>query len=296
MKRLGLFFSGFAAFAAGCACLLPSAQPSRAYWHSVAQLTLTGAGCGGSCHVGCAEATNFLARAGGTTHDTDYTNLICGLVTDGVWSSFDGLWIFATDTLAHALLSLVSATYNATASGTPTFTADQGYSSSANTDFVNLTFNPSTATTPNFVQNTASFGFWGYDNVASVEAAMGQSATGVTGESNLFPKFTSNQFYTCVNSPNCGFVSNSTTQGFFTGDRINSTTIQDFRNGAQVGANVTDNSQVPENSAFKILSGLGGNVYIGKVSAAYIGGTLGTTKQGQLYSRLRTYMTAVGVP
>jgi hypothetical protein len=49
--------------------------------------------------------------------------------------------------------------------------------------------------------------------------------------------------------------------------------------------------------SFKVLAGITGtNVYIGQVSAAYIGGTLGATKQAQLYSRLRTYMTAVGVP
>jgi hypothetical protein len=96
-------------------------------------LLLTGAGVnpapsgGGG---GCSQATNFLARVSSAsltidgTHTTAYTNLICGLVTDGIITgsmsgsgsgasacgagSFDGLYIFATDTTAGSNQTLTT--------------------------------------------------------------------------------------------------------------------------------------------------------------------------------------------
>ena len=48
----------------------------------------------GSGATGCSQATAYLARATGeVTHAADLTTLICGLVTDGVWSKLDALYV-----------------------------------------------------------------------------------------------------------------------------------------------------------------------------------------------------------
>jgi hypothetical protein len=72
----------------------------------------------------------FLARTSGlnAAHRNAYTALIDGLVTDGVWTSLDALYITATDTTTNANLNLVSSSFPLTQTGTITFTADQGYS------------------------------------------------------------------------------------------------------------------------------------------------------------------------
>src|SRR5229473_5562637 len=86
--------------------------PASAQW-SEGRGWLTGAGWlplaqapGG----GCSQATTFLARTSGLsgTETTAYTNLICGLVTDGVYPSLDALYIFATNTTTTANLNLIS--------------------------------------------------------------------------------------------------------------------------------------------------------------------------------------------
>src|SRR6266550_2881831 len=81
------------------------------------QVPQTGAGKGTPSTGGCGSAaTNFLAR-NGNAHPTETTNLICGLVSDGIITGdlsgtagcgtvLSNLYIFATDTTGHANLNL----------------------------------------------------------------------------------------------------------------------------------------------------------------------------------------------
>ena len=71
-------------------------------------LTGIGATLPGSLHS--SQYTAFIARTSGLDagHLAAYATLIDGLVTDGLWSKFDALWIMATDTAANARLNLVT--------------------------------------------------------------------------------------------------------------------------------------------------------------------------------------------
>src|SRR5260370_1748066 len=80
-----------------------------------------------------AATTAFLARvvSNGTTLDATHINaykaLINGLVNDGVFSKFDGLWVLATQDFPTAKLNLVSSSFTLTNNGNdPTFGADRG--------------------------------------------------------------------------------------------------------------------------------------------------------------------------
>src|SRR5229473_4702071 len=134
--------------------------PASAQW-SEGRGWLTGAGWlplaqapGG----GCSQATTFLARTSGLsgTETTAYTNLICGLVTDGIITGtlsgatgcgtvLDGLYIFATNTTTTANLNLCGTSFGLTTSAAPSFTADRGYTGNGTTQFLDTGFIPSAA-------------------------------------------------------------------------------------------------------------------------------------------------------
>ena len=105
----------------GCAVAATNASGNSS---SVASNTLAIAGSGG-----CSQATTFIARTSGLsgTESAAYTAMICGMVTDGTWTLFDALYIFATNTTTSANLNLVSTNYNITVGVAPTFSADHGY-------------------------------------------------------------------------------------------------------------------------------------------------------------------------
>jgi hypothetical protein len=105
---------------------------------------------------GCSQATAFLARTSGLsgTQSTAYTTMICGMVTDGTFSLFDGLYVFATNTTTTAGLNLVSTSFTLTSNGSCTFTANAGYTGDAASCYQDPGFVPSSAA-GNMTQNSA---------------------------------------------------------------------------------------------------------------------------------------------
>jgi hypothetical protein len=128
--------------------------------------------------VVCPQAPAFLARANAITaldgtHTIAYTNLICGLVADGVWPKFDVLMVFATQSSGVSLLNLTNATYSATS--TATFTTDRGWFDSGVFRSILTNFNPIAAVGPQFTQNSAHISFWNLLNATSTVEALGDS-------------------------------------------------------------------------------------------------------------------------
>lgn len=133
------------------------AAPALLFRSSVAEAAFCSTTC---ASAGCAEATTFLARAPGLNalHVCAYKNLICGLVTDGLWTKFDVLYIFATQNTPTSLLNLVSTNYTGVPTLAPSFTADRGYFSTGG-PYIDPVFNASSSPSPNFVRDSAHISF-----------------------------------------------------------------------------------------------------------------------------------------
>ena len=246
-----------------------------------------------------AAAVAFLARTSGldTTHTNAYTALIDGLVADGVWPKLDLLHVYATQDSTTALLNLVSTSFNGTAGGSPTFTADRGFTgvNNSGTVQINLNFNP-TSGTPQYTQNSAHLSVWSATNT-------GQGAQAAIGDhfnqtSAVIPMFTDNQTYMAVNGGYITVVSASA-QGHFLANRSSSSAQQGYKNGGSIINNTTSPSGAVDNMNMYTLginfagTFFGSNVQNAAVS---LGSSLSSTDATNFYNRLRTYMTAVGVP
>lgn len=266
--------------------------------------------------AGCTAATNYLARTSGGNeagNAANITTLICGLVTDGAitgnlsgargcGSHFDAIWIGAQQNKTDSYLNLCGTSYSLTdPSAAVTFTTYQGWSgfSTNNAIILDTNFNATTATSPNFTQNSTAFGAWVYAviNEAS-NPIMGTDQGGLSGRSNLY----TNQANAMVSRNNFGSGATATvttpgTKGLFASERTTSTNTTLYWSGVSQG-NFTDVSAAPLNQDFII-----GNVLTGQttgtaqiISAAFISNQLGSSLQLAVNNRFRTYMTAVGVP
>lgn len=246
--------------------------------------------------LSCAQATTFLARANAVTtldatHTNAYSNLICGGVLDGWWAKLDVFHVYATQSSGVALLNLPNTTYTAT--GVPTFTADRGFSNSTTDNNVVSTFNPSTATTPNYTQNSAHLSAWSLNVGTTPTQVVGIGTSGT----NIFPEFTDGNLYLRVNdNPETSGFANTTTAGFFLGNRSAATVRQGYLNAVSVGTYGSSTS-VAENAPLVSVGSSGGaSNNSNKVAAISLGGSLTSTDVTNFYNRLRAYMTAVGVP
>ena len=251
----------------------------------------------------CAQGVTYLARTAGGNEGGNVANiqlLICGLVLDGVITGnmsttgcgapLDALYIFAQQTAADSVLNLCKTSFTAQG-GVNTFTALVGWNGFKTTGgSINSTFNSTTAPSPNYNQNSASYGFWSVGPVLSENANQVVSKNSGTGQSNMFAAFTDGLFYIRVNNSTVFGVSNPATKGLYVGERPSSTTVTPYVNGV-AQASSAQASEAPANSNY--FFGVGSSQTIAE---GHIGGALGAALNLALYNRLRIYMTAVGVP
>ena len=234
------------------------------------------------------QALAYLARTVGGNEGGNGANiatLIDGLVADGVWAKLDCLYVLAQQNATDAMLNLVGTSYPMTIlGGSPSFTAYVGYV--LNNAFLSSGFAPSSAPSPNYTQNSASIGVWMYASRVSSD----QSITNTVGSSGIYYNYPSTPNL-MIASLNGGQNQTNTpgTTGLYVADRSLSTNYNNYCNGVNQGLGGGASSAV-DTGQF-ILAGTPQTI-----SAAHIGASLGSAGQLALYNRLRTYMTAVGVP
>ncbi len=259
----------------------------------------TGAAGGGG---GGAEATAFLARTTGldATHTNAYIDLIDGLVADSIWSKLDILYIFATQDGTTALLNLVGTSYPAISNGSPTFTADLGFTgvNLSGSVWINTAFNPSTASSPQYTQNSAHISAWTSSSSNSDEKIMGVVESGA--ESIIIPRNSSNNAVLRVNV-GAGLPGQTVASafGYSLVTRTSSTSVLGYKDGV----NLFTNNAAASGAIALDIKILGVNHYNGnfygspyRCAGVSIGSSLSAGDVTAITSRLRTYMTAVGVP
>ena len=229
----------------------------------------------------------YLARTVGGNEGGNGTNiatLIDGLVADGVWAKLDALYVLAQQNATDSLLNLVGTSYSPTIwSGSPVFTSYKGYVFSGGV--FNTNFTPSSATSPNYALNSASFGFWAYSAITENVHQIGTSSA----VSGLYGDFSGSTISQINNTTQC-ITATSGALGLYAADRSSSSNVNNYYNGGSQGSASVASSAL-ESGVFL----LGGSTTM-PISAAFFGASLGSAGQLALYTRLRTYMTAVGVP
>lgn len=278
--------------------LLCAIVPASAFWQSRdSNYNKNIVSSGG----GCSQATTFLARTSLTGSDvTNYTNLICGMVTDGLITGdlsttgcgtlFDVLYIFASVNQTTALLNICGTNFTGNNTGL-TFTAYSGFTPVGG-QLLQTSFNPTTASpTPNYAQNSAHLSSWNLTNsvTTSVEinAGLGENIVFVGG--SVYARINDN--------PETGGFAVSDPRGHMLGNRSSSTARQLYQNASTTligGVTATygsEPSQALINGTLDMLT-TGDHT----LAMASIGGSLNSTQVTNFYNRLRTYMTAVGVP
>jgi hypothetical protein len=254
-----------------------------------------GSGSGGGAVT---NASAFLARTSGldTTHINAYTDLINGLDTDGLFSKFDLLHVYATQDSTTAKLNLVSSSYPATTvSGPPTFTTDRGFTS-ASGGYFNTGFNATTASSPKYTLNSAHLSVW-----SLTSSQFSADVLGIANSAIINPRFTDNNGYHNVNGAGGSAVASTDGSGHFTANRSASNALQAYKNGSSILSNSAASTSLSNNVIFTLAGNNGAGsptfpVNACQTAAVSIGSSLNSTDATNFYNRLRTYMTAVGVP
>lgn len=248
------------------------------------------AGCGSNI-----ETKGWIGKVyelGGTVSSTRRTlvdALISGLKSDGVWTKLDRLWLFAAENATSALVDL-KAGVAATAVNSPSFSTNNGYTGNGSSSYIDSNYNPTTNAT-NFVQNSGCA--FGWSNTAGVDGGglLGQSSVSIA----IVPEYTDSNCYWGINTPaneSTGGLGDGT--GLWLANRSGASAEQLYRNGSSVATGTVTSQAVQNQNLFALRVA---DIYSARQCCCLgVGGSLNATEQGNLYNRLRTYMTAVGVP
>ncbi len=235
---------------------------------------------------------------GGTVSGARQTlvnTLIVGLKADGTWSKLDRLWLLAAENEPSALTDLV-VTALAVVVNSPTFTTDLGYTSGAEGTYVDTNFAENAGT--NYVLNDAHFSAW---NATANPPVVGGMMGAVTG-TNLYAPFTGGlSCYARIQDASESGAAGATPSidGHYIANRSGAAASQCYRNGGILGSpNQSSAGYTLGTSKFNICASGGGLNHTANTQAmGSIGGSLlAGTLAADFYNRLRTYMTAVGVP
>lgn len=240
----------------------------------------------------CIQADTFLARTSGfgPLRTAAYSNLICGLVTDGVWAKLDALYILATLDTGNAVLNLVSTNYTLTANGAPAFAADGGYTgvASSTTVYLDTGFNPATAAGL-FTLNSAHLSGWTNTNNQTSNEMMGA----YDGSNLADITFQVGGLGERLNNASANTVANANNIGHLVAARTGATTDNIYVNGTGIAPDTTPSVALPNSNIFILnvsSSGSAVNGSAAQIAAASIGSGLTGGDATNFYNQLNTYM------
>jgi hypothetical protein len=269
-------------------------------WSNPAALTYT-ASAGG-----CSQATTVLARLDGTENTSALTTLICGMVTDGTYSMLDTLYVFATSNTSNAVKNLAtSSSFNLTANGTISFTANAGYTGDGSTGYFTTGYTPSTSAT-NYTLNSAFYGFCDLSSRVTTHGGGMMGVEDLSTNSNYYILYNTGGNLWTLNDATFPSAANATSLGAWYVTRVASTGTVAWLNGSSwsTAGSAATSTALP-NIAMYVLAYNFQNTQIrtgapDQIAYVFWGGGITSgnvaTTVSNLRTRLQTYLTAVGAP
>lgn len=209
-----------------------------------------------------------------------YDTFIRALVSSGVWTKLDCLYLFAASDEGAALTNVKQDNFRAyrdEPAGTVTWTANGGYSSGSVNKHINSGFNPTTASSPNFTRNDAMVFAWsGTTTQINIEIIQ----TGVVNQqlagTNLYPKWSDGKPYTSINSSaDFGTAHANDSSGLYLAQRTASDAAAVYRNGVSLSTSSAASAAIVNSSIYYMcmhttrIGGIGRSLSAGELTALY---------------------------
>lgn len=243
------------------------------------------------------EADAFFARM--TTQpdatrkrhiDTCILALKTGAISGSdIWAKCGGLWLMAAHEEDTAKLNWKSTSHTITTVGSPTWAADQGYTTDGVNDEIDLNLDPSTDATTS--RDSAHFMIRVHTNTQTAASIAG-NYNGTSGQS-LLPRSLTDTCSSRINQSSASpTVASTDARGLWVTSRTASNALALYKDGASQGTATT--VSVAEISANLKLGLVNALYQANRFSAASSGSSLTANEAADLSNAVAAYLTAVG--
>lgn len=233
--------------------------------------------------------------------ETLYRTMIDALVDAGVLDKLDCLYLLAAADQATAKTNLVQTAYTLTGIGTPTFTADVGFTGNGNSGGggsmrLDSGFSPSiVGPAANLVRNSCSLFAW--SNTSGQQSTLiGTSSNGTTPALGMYSRYADDFAYAIANgNPSTGSMSVASAdgKGLWSASRTGAAVQAFYKNGASVASNAAASTALALITGEIGILGFAGWMSGHQCLAAGWGAGLDATENLALYTALHTYLQAV---
>lgn len=242
--------------------------------------------------VALAAIVAGYSSAPNSTRQGHMQTFISALMTAGIWSLIDILYVFATTEDQGSRVNWKNpGTFNAVKAGTtalPTFVADNGWTSAA-LSYLATGYTLSTGG-GQFVRND------GHMLAGCLTDANGAASTmlcGATSYAGIQPRTSGGALASIGQSSATDTGSANTGKGLYGWDRSNGTSYDRYKNGALVDSPTRSSLALPATEVL-VLTHNGSNLAAKQVSLFSMGKSLGSTRQADFNTAYAAFMTAIG--
>jgi hypothetical protein len=225
------------------------------------------------------------------------SNRIRLLKEASIWPTIDVTYALAAADSQAAARNWVADTKNLTATGSPTFTANKGFTGNGTSAYLDTGVNPGAGGTK-ATQNSACISFWCLSlRNPDASITVGARNAGATSFMDMNPRLTGELILGRLNNAGGGLFNNTVTLGHFTINRPNSTTIEIYRDGQLIGSS-TVASTTPPNANLLILArqvagGAAESFSSDQIAMVTIGSALTSQQVAALYKADCAYLDAI---
>jgi Concanavalin A-like lectin/glucanases superfamily len=250
--------------------------------------TYTATVTGGSPEAETTAWKSAVIADGGTVssaRETLVNNLIVTLKTAGVWSKLNRLWLFAAENAKSAKFDIKGANALGTLTGTPFFSANQGYTCVYPSHIIDTDYTLDTDA-GSALYHSFHEAVWNLMNVSTTETMI-SPATANSNYWAIFPRYTDGNAYLRINEGFSAGTAVATAIGFYAGNRSGTAAVERYKDGALLLADTSAAAMVfPNDNMYHLTK---------KAAVISFGSSMTATEHGDFYTALDTYMSAVKV-
>lgn len=230
------------------------------------------------------------------------SDLIKDLKGYGIWIKLDALYVLAAHSEQAGLLNWISNSNNATASGSPTFTSDEGFTFNGSSNYLDTNWNPNSHAS-NYSMDDACVGVYVRNNVAEDATDIGWYDSASANCRTLIRSRNAGDeiraYIHNVTANDVGTITNS--RGLTVINQIDDLTLRVFKNGSKIGNDISNSTPQPNFSSFTYNFFIGASNNSGsdvahctkQIGLALIGAAL-SGKHSDLHTAIEKYMDAIG--
>jgi len=255
-----------------------------------------------------------LIQGGGVVYDPDATALFARmtvqpdatrkqLISDrfvagkakSFWAKLDAIWVHAAHTSEAGRFNWLGNVYNCTPFNSPAFTTDRGFMGDGSSSYLSTGFNPATAVSPKFTQNSGCMGVRSNTDNAANGSLAGFFDTTLSVGTSINPRATGDAITGRLNSAaSTNFGVSSSSIGMFAMSRVDSANISAYRQGSLVSS-AASASTAPPSGAFRLGAITDASFRACQFSMGWISSGLTAQEHLDLFNWFEPYRTAVGV-